>query len=167
MWQDGSSRKLYVDGSVSGFGSAQAGDANGELQIGRSGFKTGEYFGGKVDEVRVYNKALTTQEISLLMSGTPVTGTLVPRVNNLPVSIAPNPLRVPGRIQLASGKVKVTHVTLHTIQGDLVRSFDPEAGKSIVWDGTGTAGQQVKPGVYSLRIYTDQGMASRRVMVLH
>jgi hypothetical protein len=167
LWQDGSSRKLYVDGTVSGSGSAQAGDANGEFQIGRSGFKTGEYFNGKVDEVRVYNKALTVQEISLLMSASPVTGILIPRVNNLPVSVVPNPLRIPGRIDLSTGKVRVSHVTLHTIQGELVRVFDPEAGKSIVWDGTGNAGQQVKPGVYMIRIYTDQGMASRRIMVLH
>ena len=74
--QDGAAntRKLYVNGALVGSGAAQAADGSGALWIGQGNPGTGvaiESFAGIVDEVRVYNRALTATEIPTLL-GPPI-----------------------------------------------------------------------------------------------
>ena len=73
--QDGSdsSRKIYVNGSLAGTGAgaAQAANGAGALWFGQANPGTGiatNSFGGDVDEVRLYNRALPASEISTLLS---------------------------------------------------------------------------------------------------
>ncbi|MBI5360468.1 MAG: DUF2341 domain-containing protein, partial [Planctomycetes bacterium] len=65
------SRKIYVDGINSGSGAAETGNGSGNLWIG--GAKSvSEYFNGIIDEVRIYNRALSASEITIrFASGTP------------------------------------------------------------------------------------------------
>ena len=73
MTYDGANMRLYRDGVQVGV-RAQTGStavSNGMLRIGGNAV-WGEYFAGLIDEVRVYNRALTAAEIQLDM-GTPVT----------------------------------------------------------------------------------------------
>jgi hypothetical protein len=69
---DGVNLRLYVNGSprsVARSGSLRT--SNGPLRIGGNQVWGGEFFAGAIDEVRVYNRALSTAEISADMNGTP------------------------------------------------------------------------------------------------
>ena len=71
---DGATLRLYVDGTQVG-SRAQTGSiapSTGPLKIGGNGI-WGEWFGGLIDEVRVYNRALTAAELQADMA-TPVGG---------------------------------------------------------------------------------------------
>lgn len=57
---------LFVDGKPRGGGSTQAGQRvpfRGDLYIGRNGSIAGEQYYGSLDELRVYNRALSSTEI--------------------------------------------------------------------------------------------------------
>ncbi|HWE01501.1 MAG TPA: LamG-like jellyroll fold domain-containing protein [Tepidisphaeraceae bacterium] len=66
--QDGSAgtRSLYVDGALSVSGTAQDGSGAGDLWVGGAASSAGEFFDGAVDDLRVYNIALTAQQIQAL-----------------------------------------------------------------------------------------------------
>jgi hypothetical protein len=66
---DGTTLRLYVNGVAvaSAAYSGTIGTSNGPLRIGGNSL-WGEYFQGTIDEVRVYNRALTAQEIQTDMA---------------------------------------------------------------------------------------------------
>jgi hypothetical protein len=70
---DGSVQVFYVNGvqvgSVAGSGAITV--SNGALRIGGDASSTGEFFTGMIDEVRVYNRALSPAEIQSDMT-TPI-----------------------------------------------------------------------------------------------
>lgn len=63
---NGSNLSLYVDGSYYGslISSKNLDSASPDIFIGRN--TTGEYFNGTLDEVRIYDRALSAEQISLL-----------------------------------------------------------------------------------------------------
>jgi PKD repeat protein len=93
---DGSTQRLYVNGELVGT-RPQAGNifvSTGKLRIGGNSIWGGEFFTGYIDEVRVYNCALTqdgiaadskTAVVGLLLSKSPDRSNAVP-LNGLPVS---------------------------------------------------------------------------------
>lgn len=71
--QDGTAgtRKIYINGTLSGSGAAQAADGNGPLWIGQAKLSSGvatDSFPGSIDEVILYNRALQSSEIGRLLS---------------------------------------------------------------------------------------------------
>jgi hypothetical protein len=69
---DGSMLRLYVNGALaSEYGASGAVNASsGDLRIGGN-LVWGEHFAGRIDEVRIYNRALSSGEVQINM-GTPV-----------------------------------------------------------------------------------------------
>jgi regulation of enolase protein 1 (concanavalin A-like superfamily) len=59
-------RRLYVDGALVASGAAQAADGTGALWLGNASGASGEGFNGQIDDVRIYNRALTSAEITTL-----------------------------------------------------------------------------------------------------
>ena len=113
---DGSTQRLYVNAELVGT-RPQAGNistSGGQLRIGGNAIWGAEYFTGYIDEVRIYNRALTQAEIALdsksavvglLVSTSPDRSNAVP-LNGLPVSgtiyvhyvlISPNAASNPAR----------------------------------------------------------------------
>ena len=88
---DGSIMKLYVNGTLdtSFAASGNLGYGAIPLYIGYSGSST-DYFKGSIDEVTVYNRALTAQEISSMYNGT-VGIEQLPN-NEASVNLYPNPV---------------------------------------------------------------------------
>jgi len=69
---DGSSFRVYVDGAPSGTPQAASlGSVTGALQIGAWNLGSGNYdfFGGRIDEVRVYTRGLAQAEVQTDMNG--------------------------------------------------------------------------------------------------
>jgi hypothetical protein len=67
MTIDGSGRKLYVDGKLTTSDSGSVTESTGQDDIGRQGGgNPSSYFNGKIDDVRIYNTALTPQQVEQL-----------------------------------------------------------------------------------------------------
>jgi hypothetical protein len=66
--QDGvaGTRTLYVDGSAVATGPAEAANGTGDLWIGGANSLDSEYFNGAIDDVRIYNRALSISDIQAL-----------------------------------------------------------------------------------------------------
>lgn len=70
--RDGDELKLYVDGKPVATAAAGPADVStGPLSVGRAkwGGSNGDFFDGSIDQVRVYDRALTDDEVSALHSG--------------------------------------------------------------------------------------------------
>ena len=70
--RDGDEIKLYVDGELAATAAAGPADVStGPLSVGRAKYagQNGDFWNGSVDQVRVYDKALTAQEVSALHDG--------------------------------------------------------------------------------------------------
>jgi beta-lactam-binding protein with PASTA domain len=67
---DGANFRFYVNGVLVGTtaGSGSINVANGALRIGGNNSSTGEFFRGLIDEVRIYNRALSAAEITADMN---------------------------------------------------------------------------------------------------
>ena len=59
-------RQLYVDGTLAASGAAEDGSGSGDLWVGGSKSSIAEYFNGAVDDLRVYNTALSQIAIDAL-----------------------------------------------------------------------------------------------------
>jgi hypothetical protein len=70
---DGTNQRFYVNGVLVGTtaGTGSIAVSNGAIRIGGNASSTGEFFQGLIDEVRVYNRALTAAEITRDMT-TPI-----------------------------------------------------------------------------------------------
>ncbi len=56
---------IYVNGELSAMKvNAESVDYSYPVEIGRNGVYEGSFFNGIIDEVRIYNRALTAQEIT-------------------------------------------------------------------------------------------------------
>lgn len=98
---DGVTQKLYVNGSLAG-SRPQAGRiavSDGKLRIGGNSV-WGEYFTGRIDEVRVYNRPLTQAEIAA-DSKLAVVGLLVSTKPDRSGSVPLNGLTVSGNIYIS------------------------------------------------------------------
>jgi glucose/arabinose dehydrogenase/PKD repeat protein len=135
---DGANLRLYVNGTqVSS--KAQTGAipaTTGPLKIGGNAV-WGEWFAGSIDEVRVYNRALTAGEIATDMTtpvGAPVTDTTPPAVQ----ITGPPPGSVAGTVNVtanASDDVGVAGVQFQ-LDGAALGGEDTSAPYSVSWDTT-------------------------------
>jgi len=89
----GSEQRLYINGvsvsTVTSTGTTVTGNDNEEMQIGRSYFGTSDnnYFNGKIDEVGIYDKALTATQINQLYTYTAPTYTVGNEESNVQLLI--------------------------------------------------------------------------------
>ena len=71
---DGANLRMYVNGTLTGTVAATGNMANSALPLRIGGNAIwGEYFAGRIDEVRVFNRALSATEVTTMMN-TPVAG---------------------------------------------------------------------------------------------
>jgi glucose/arabinose dehydrogenase len=139
---DGATMRLYVNGTQVA-SKAQTGSipvTTGPLRIGGNTI-WGEYFSGLIDEVRVYNRALTASEIGTDMN-TPVapsSGDSTPPTAQI---TSPPAGAVSGTVTVAANatdNVGVAGVTFQ-LDGATLGAEDTSAPYSVAWDTTTAAG---------------------------
>jgi hypothetical protein len=138
---DGTTLQFYVNGTsvASSAASGNMGEDGGALLIGNSFWN--EYFSGLIDDVRIYNKALTAAQITSDMNtavGSSSSDTTAPTVSlTAPTAGA----TVSGNITVsanASDNVGVSGVQFK-LDGNNLQSEDITSPYSISWDSTTTA----------------------------
>jgi hypothetical protein len=135
-----------------------------------------ESFNGKIDEVRIYDGALTPEEVlDLYLSGAPASvgeamedGRGVTRL--LPAF--PNPTAGSAYVPFQLAAPAALGLTIFTVDGRLVRTLAAgerraEGAGAVRWDGLDDAGRRVPNGVYYCRLSAAGTHTSRRLVVSH
>jgi hypothetical protein len=146
------------------------------LHIGRWEFESYEWYyplNGNMDEVKIYNRALTAREISDDYNLAPV------GINENPVSLLPedgllqvypNPFNSSTTIRYkttVSGKVTIS---IYNLTGQKIWSRVNEAQQadnhSVVWDGTNATGGSAGSGIYFCTLKIDNKPIAIKKLVL-
>ena len=133
---DGSTINLYVNGNLasSATGGGSLATSTGALRIGGNTV-WGEYFKGLIDEVRVYNRALSPSEIQTDMS-TPIGGSTETTAPTATITSPASGSSVSGVTTVtasASDNVAVAGVQFY-LDGQPIGAEDQAAPYSISWD---------------------------------
>ncbi len=146
---------LYIDGTLVG---AKTTVTSGEINSGywRMGFDdvtgwqgapSSRYFSGQLDDIRVYDRALSASEIASLYDGGTENEPIVIAQENLSLEASPNPFNPSARISYYLPQKAVVSLTLYNMQGKLVR----ELSSGMVPAGRHT--MQVEAGKLASGIY--------------
>lgn len=155
---DGSKIRQYVNGTAVdsvAFSYTIVADSR-PLMIGADTPGFFEVFDGKIDDLRIYNRALSPGEIAEL-AGSTVGVEDEPRVSSLAFSTArPNPSSAGCSVDLALPSAVRVSVVVFDAAGRRVCSVAEEsfaAGRhSLVWDGRDAAGGLAPAGLYFMRL---------------
>ncbi len=151
----GAGMELYIDGVLT---ASNTGVTSGENYSGywRMGFDdltgwpsapSSNYFSGQLDDIRVYDKALSASEIALFYDGTNVNAPAVITPEYLALEASPNPFNPSACISYCLPQKAVVSLALYNLQGKLVR----ELVSGMVSEGRHTV--QVDAGNLSSGIY--------------
>jgi hypothetical protein len=163
-WKDDTA-SMYVDGVLIGKGYLQ-GPAQADekpLQIGRDRPGGLEFFHGKIDDVLIYNRALSDEEIYAMYSGTYGTGD---HLNvNTSISAYPNPSS--GNTFFNISTTKYQHLVLRIINLNGIteaRLLDEDLppGNYRINYNTG----KLTSGVYSFELLTDTQKLGGKLVVI-
>lgn len=154
---DGANVRIFVDGQPAG-SRAHTGTlapATVPLLLGQMlPSDAGYNFAGALDDVRLYNRALSSDEIQALYLGTATDDGDRPQGTLALGTPVPNPSsgRVALRVSAAAERV---HARVFDVLGrEVAVLFDgPLRGEATVhWDGRAADGSNVQPGLYLLRV---------------
>ena len=144
---------LYVNGvddggTYNGSGGSLSYDGSASIEFGR---ETTGTFKGAIDDVYLYNRALSASEVmDLYLTGTVLdAGSGPPLARGLRVS--PNPARSAQSVLIDVGNPNEASVTIRDVGGRIVREFRPASGAGhtqIQWDGCDVRGVLAPPGIY-------------------
>ncbi len=151
MTYDGTNMRLYVNGTLVSTRIAAKPTVNGlKLMIGA--YKTSNFYEGLIDEVRIYNRALSTSEIGADM-------------NTAVVSSGPSdstPPSAPGNLSATGSLGKVTlgweasndnvGVSGYEVYRSTTAGFTPAAGNRIATPTTPGYVDTIAPGTYYYRV---------------
>jgi hypothetical protein len=169
---DGAEARFYVDGlllSAEPLAVAPAAPDGRPLVIGADVPGILEVFQGKLDDVRVYDRALSGPEIADL-AGTSTDVGALPAAPTLAItSTAPNPFNPTTAIRY---RLRATdHLSLRVYDGrgrlvrTLVDSTHPAGEHTAVWDGRDGRGRSVGSGVYIARLEGAGQVVSRKLVL--
>jgi|GEM_PF-5228406 len=130
-----------------------------------------EIFSGDIDEVRIYNRALSPEDISALVDlVSPVPDPFGPGPGIVLGNAFPNPLSMATTLSFSLGQSRAVDVEIIDVAGRRVRRLlagqELSAGEhALSWDGRDAAGRPVVAGTYLYRVSTRQGSATGKLIV--
>ncbi|MES2703648.1 MAG: LamG-like jellyroll fold domain-containing protein [Bacteroidota bacterium] len=152
----GTSRSLYLDGVLY----AAVGDTCGPVTMDLDDLVLGNAYTGDLDDILIYNRALSAGEVSSLFGAVACCGTSVPSAvtANVPsgLTIYPNPSTQ--RVAVSSGGSRIRSVSMYTIAGAECFAGTVES-REVTIDIEALA-----PGVYFLKVITDAGTTVEKVV---
>ena len=177
---DGATMKVYVDGHLDGSvphtGNGQTGTS--AILIGaRSDGTNASNFPGMIDELSVYNRALSSAEIQALAAQSEPCATL--SVDDAPGTVRalgfappwPNPatrimnfeFRTPGE---AAARAEIVDVAGRRVSRPLKDQALSGGTHRFQWDGLDASGARVAAGVYLIRVTSGTASAVQRIVLV-
>jgi glycerophosphoryl diester phosphodiesterase len=169
---DGSKVSIWLDGVLKDShnltGTVKAGQI---ATIGKTG---GAYFKGQMDNIQIYNRALSAEEIQFLYSGRDLTNAVEhaaagPQGCSLAQNY-PNPFNPATTLRYYLQRPSAVELAVYDLLGrkvaELVRSTQGEGEHTITWDGLDQSGQPVGSGVYLCRLTAGSYSATRPMLLI-
>ena len=172
---------LYLDGVWNN----QTEDATGAVTVDRGWaigarapdstgiFPTERHFEGFIDDVRIYDVALTDVEVAALyeQSLTDVESQSTTIPTNFALSQNyPNPFNPQTRIDYQVPQTTNINISVYNIVGQLVATLVDEVKSpgqySVGWNATDQKGLHVSSGIYLVRMVSDNYSAARKLVLL-
>ena len=147
--------------------------SGGPLSIGGDAL-FGQYFAGRIDDVRIYSRALSASEVQSDMTSPVLTAVdtsppVSPRASAL-VSADPNPFNPNTSIRFRLASDERALLRIYDVTGRRVQTFRLprlSAGEHTVpWDGTTDGGNRLASGVYVARLDASDGSRSMKLVLL-
>lgn len=167
---NGATVRYFFDGVYIGSQPMAMGIApdNRPLTIGADFPGIPEYFNGKIDDVCIYNRALTDADITELYNQATPTA-VAGSTPSLSVGYAmPNPSSGETRMDLQLASAEDVQMDIFDVAGRHVRTLSSGAYSAgphwISWDGRRDDGQQAPSGVYFFRVRTSHETLTRRIV---
>jgi Concanavalin A-like lectin/glucanases superfamily/FlgD Ig-like domain len=167
---NGSTLRMYYDGAFIGsqpMAMTIVAD-NRPLTIGADVPGVLEIFNGKIDDVCIYNRALSDADILQLKNQTTVSAVsgLTPRLTL--GRVVPNPASGESRLSFTLASEHVVQIDVFDVAGRRVRALDSglrARGENwITWDGRMDDGSEVASGVYFLRLKMGSTAVTSRIV---
>ena len=149
---EGSTSKIYKNGGsleTADFSGCSRISDNSDLNIGRRGDGWADsYFNGRIDEVRIHNRALDPSEFNLLPTGN-LNSILQNNLIVYKVLARPNPVRTASvNFKIDGSGVTSIRLVIYTLSGRLVFSSNWQPGDTLEWNLRDNNGRLVANGVY-------------------
>jgi len=154
---DGETAFLYVDGQLAASAplAVTAAPDGRPLVIGADDPGILEVFNGKIDEVRIYNRALAPAEIAALAEQPVAAADLAPPAP-LRLTGAPNPFNPSTELRFTLAGPATVTLTIHDLAGrrvaTLLDAARPAGTHTATWRGRRDDGRAVASGVYLARL---------------
>jgi len=157
---DGDTTRIYVNGTKLGSNNKQVWNTvQGDFAAGRillSGYGQ-TYFSGKIDDIRVYTRALNQKEITLLY--TEILSVKETPFSESEINVYPNPTS--DMVSIANCKtIRETHVSIVDIQGKILIDNKYQNLSLINIDVS-----KLIKGIYLLKIQTDNSYEIRKLAI--
>jgi hypothetical protein len=177
------SLRFYVDGVMkksTGLGVTSFGSTTYNFNIGGGGIfdPTGNYFSGSIDDIRIYNRALTQIEIDMLFheggwdpNTTSVEGitSLIPQIVKL-YQAYPNPFNPVTNISFHLDKPTTISLAVYDISGKLIKTIFNNQKFSgyttIQWNGTDKFQNEVSSGIYIYALKSSEFNISKKMILI-
>ncbi len=169
---DGSRVRIYLNGQL-----RDSHNLSGTVKSGQQaaiGLASGCYFKGAIDELHIFNQALTTDEIQFLYTGqTPATSVQEPSEFKQQGRLSqnyPNPFNASTTLSYQLAEPGRVHLAVYDVLGrrisQLVDQVQPAGSHRITWNGTRQNGEPVGSGLYFYRLTTAQSDQTRRMILM-
>ena len=159
MVHDGTNNDIYFNGILAATKERAGTLASGNTDsttIGRESTKWGNYFKGRFDDIRIYNIALTTEEISALYLAESTNPSSISLDPVHAVQVYPNPTH--GIISIENAEN--SQVSVYDILGKLVLTYENKTS-------LGTIDlSNYDEGIYVITIIKDSATISRRINLI-
>ena len=159
MVHDGTNNDIYFNGILAATkeraGTLASGNTD-SLTIGRESTKWGNYFKGRFDDIRIYNRALTAEEIGALHEDESADPSSIALDPVHTVQVYPNPTN--GFINIKNAEN--SQVSVYDISGRLVLTYENTTSLGTI-DLSNYNG-----GIYFVKIIKDNATITRRINLI-
>jgi hypothetical protein len=168
---DGATIKLYINGALDSSQVAVFAIAQNSLALGLGAQSDGaSVYRGAMDEARLYGRALSAAEISVIANMPPVGVNPTPPTTTKLSPAMPTPFQGSTMLEYSLGAEGDVELAIFGLDGRRVRTLARgtiAAGvHRVSWDGRDDANQQVGAGMYFVRLVTPEGGFHRRLVRL-
>ncbi|MCG8581281.1 MAG: T9SS type A sorting domain-containing protein [Bacteroidales bacterium] len=150
----GSAQKVYINNqltSATNPGGATYGQTNSILTIGYAAYG-GEFFNGIIDDVQIYNKALSSTEVSELYNQLATSnGSIIP-LNNIKVY----PIPAFNELTIELTKSEVSTISLFDSKGRMIKRYNKATSKYQL------NVSDLNKGVYYIHIASESGVSTQK-----
>lgn len=156
---------FYVDGvnsgtyNVSSFDGKDITNPSRQFTIGSANTSSTTFLNGKIDDVKIFNAALSESEILALMdipqNFSFLTGLEEQQADSSRIEIFPNPFTDIITLKIAAKANNSGNVFIYDTKGLLVKTFHnislTSGVNEIFWNGTNDSGSEILPGMYFIK----------------